>query len=89
MSNMESNQEEFQGHEEGDGQLSIPAPEAAQDIEHPSPDGQTAVITEPADKEIKRPTWAAVLISVWIIGIYITFYYFLVTHWAVRYTIER
>jgi hypothetical protein len=86
---MDTNEEEIQGLTEGDERPIIPAPDAAPDIVPPFPGGQKEGITKPDDIKTKQPTWVLVLISVWITGLYIAFYYFLVAHWAVRYTLER
>ncbi len=33
-----------------------------------------------AERERKRPTWAVIIISIWIVAFYAAFYFFLVAH---------
>jgi hypothetical protein len=35
---------------------------------------------EPTGEDIRRPAWAVILISLWILGFYAAFYYFLIAH---------
>jgi hypothetical protein len=43
---------------------------------------------ESVDDEKRHPAWMVVIISVWVLGIYIAFYYFLITHRTVSYILE-
>ena len=86
---METDEEEIQRVPEEDESWGIPAPVVAPDIESACRESQAEAVTEPAAREPAKPAWAVVIFSVWIIGIYVAFYYFLIGHWAVRYAIER
>ena len=86
---MELSEKEIQGGPEIDEQQIPSMPEVIPDIEPPALETSPKVALKADDNEFKRPAWVVMLISVWVIGIYIAFYYFLIAQWAVHYTLER